>query len=63
VIGRALSARQLLVAQAAAAGKSNRRIAADLFISVRTVEFHLGQILARFVRGVPGFRGRRRLPG
>ena len=45
--GPPLTARQLLVAQAAAAGKSNRQIAADLFISVKTVEFHLGQILAR----------------
>ena len=42
-----LTARQLSVAQAAAAGKSNRQIAADLYISVKTVEFHLGQILAR----------------
>jgi DNA-binding CsgD family transcriptional regulator/exonuclease VII small subunit len=42
-----LTARQLLVARAAAAGKSNREIAADLYISVKTVEFHLGQILAR----------------
>ena len=42
-----LTARQLSVAQAAAAGKSNREIAAELYISVKTVEFHLGQILAR----------------
>ena len=42
-----LTMRQLSVAQAAAAGKSNRQIAADLYISVKTVEFHLGQILAR----------------
>jgi DNA-binding CsgD family transcriptional regulator len=42
-----LTARQLLVARAAAAGKSDREIAADLYISVKTVEFHLGQILAR----------------
>jgi DNA-binding CsgD family transcriptional regulator len=42
-----LTARQLLVAQAAAAGKSNRQIAGELYISVKTVEFHLGQILAR----------------
>jgi len=42
-----LTARQLLVARAAAAGKSNREIAAELYISVRTVEFHLAQILAR----------------
>jgi DNA-binding NarL/FixJ family response regulator len=42
-----LTARQLLVARAAAAGKSNREIAAELYVSVKTVEFHLGQILAR----------------
>ena len=42
-----LTARQLLVARAAATGKSNREISAELYISVKTVEFHLGQILAR----------------
>ena len=42
-----LTARQLAVARAAAAGKSNREIAAELYISVKTVEFHLAQILAR----------------
>jgi DNA-binding CsgD family transcriptional regulator len=49
VTGRAspLTARQLAVAQAAAAGKSNRQIAAELYISVKTVEFHLAQILDR----------------
>jgi DNA-binding CsgD family transcriptional regulator len=42
-----LTARQLSVAQAAAAGKTNRQIAAELYISVKTVEFHLAQIMAR----------------
>jgi len=42
-----LTARQLSVARAAAAGKTNRQIAAELYISVKTVEFHLAQILAR----------------
>lgn len=42
-----LTVRQLAVARAAAAGKSNREIATELYISVKTVEFHLGQILAR----------------
>jgi DNA-binding CsgD family transcriptional regulator len=42
-----LTPRQLSVAQAAAAGKTNRQIAAELYISVKTVEFHLAQILAR----------------
>lgn len=38
---------ELAMAQAAAAGKTNRQIAAELHISVKTVEFHLAQILAR----------------
>ena len=42
-----LTPRQLTVAHAAAAGKTNRQIAAELYISVKTVEFHLAQILAR----------------
>jgi DNA-binding CsgD family transcriptional regulator len=42
-----LTPRQLAVARAAAAGKTNRQIAAELYISVKTVEFHLAQILAR----------------
>jgi DNA-binding NarL/FixJ family response regulator len=41
-----LTARQLLVARASTAGKSNRQIAAELYISVKAVEFHLSQILA-----------------
>jgi DNA-binding CsgD family transcriptional regulator len=42
-----LTPRQLSVARAAAAGKSNRAIATELYISVKTVEFHIAQILAR----------------
>jgi DNA-binding CsgD family transcriptional regulator len=38
----ALSARERQVAVAAAAGKTNREIAAELFVSHRTVELHLG---------------------
>jgi DNA-binding CsgD family transcriptional regulator len=37
----ALTPAELRVAQAAAAGRTNREIAADLFLSVRTVETHL----------------------
>ncbi|WP_420369438.1 AAA family ATPase [Curtobacterium sp. L1-20] len=41
--GRALlTAAETRVAQAAAAGRTNREIAAQLFVSVRTVETHLG---------------------
>jgi DNA-binding CsgD family transcriptional regulator len=45
--GVGLTVRQLAVAQAAAAGMLNREIATELFISVKTVEFHVAQILAR----------------
>jgi DNA-binding NarL/FixJ family response regulator len=37
-----LTAAETRVAQAAAAGRTNREIAAQLFVSVRTVETHLG---------------------
>ena len=40
-----LTARELLVARAAA-GKSSRQIAAELYIGIKTVEFHLRQTLA-----------------
>jgi DNA-binding CsgD family transcriptional regulator len=42
-----LTARQLAVAQAVAAGKSNQEVARDLYITVKTVEYHVSQILAR----------------
>jgi DNA-binding CsgD family transcriptional regulator/Tfp pilus assembly protein PilF len=42
-----LTARQLTVARAIATGKSNREVARELYISVKTVEFHVGQILTR----------------
>ena len=42
-----LTPRQLTVARAVADGKSNRQIATELYVSVKTVEFHLSQILAR----------------
>lgn len=41
----ALSGRPLEVAALAAAGLTNRRIAAELFLGVRTVEFYLAQAL------------------
>ena len=37
----ALTASELRVARMAAAGKSNRAIAQELFVTVKTVEFHL----------------------
>jgi DNA-binding NarL/FixJ family response regulator len=37
----ALTASELRVARMAAAGRSNRAIAQELFVTVKTVEFHL----------------------
>lgn len=42
-----LTARQLAVARAVAAGKSNRQVARDLYITVKTVEYHVSQIFAK----------------
>ena len=44
---RPLTSRQLAVARAVATGKSNRQVAGQLYISVKTVEFHINQILTR----------------
>ncbi len=43
-----LTARELEVARLAAQGKSNRAIAAELFIGERTVETHIAAIFDRF---------------
>ena len=43
----ALSAREAEVAQAVAAGKSNREVAEQLFISERTVKAHLGAVFEK----------------
>lgn len=42
-----LSARELEVAQAVAAGKSNREVAEQLFIAERTVKAHLGAVFEK----------------
>jgi DNA-binding CsgD family transcriptional regulator len=42
-----LTARQLAVAEAVAEGKSNRQVARELYITVKTVEYHVGQIFAK----------------
>ena len=44
---RDLTAQELQVARAAAEGLSNREIAAQLFLSVKTVEFHLRNAFAK----------------
>jgi DNA-binding NarL/FixJ family response regulator len=42
-----LSAREVQVLALVAAGNSNRAIAAELFLSEKTVERHVGNILAK----------------
>lgn len=42
-----LTPRELAVARLVAAGRSNREVAADLFVSVKTVEFHLSNVFAK----------------
>lgn len=42
-----LTARQLAVARAIAAGKSNQQVARDLYITVKTVEYHVSQIFTK----------------
>ena len=42
-----LTARQLAVAEAVAEGKSNRQVARELYITVKTVEYHVSQIFAK----------------
>jgi DNA-binding CsgD family transcriptional regulator/tetratricopeptide (TPR) repeat protein len=46
-IEETLSEAELRVALIVAAGRSNREVATDLYISVRTVEFHLGSIFRK----------------
>jgi ATP/maltotriose-dependent transcriptional regulator MalT len=52
----ALTSRETQVAQLAARGRSNPEIAAELFISRKAVEFHLGNIYAKH-----GLQGRHQL--
>jgi DNA-binding CsgD family transcriptional regulator len=42
--GMVLTPRELAVARLVAKGKRNREVAAELFVSVKTVEYHLGHI-------------------
>ena len=42
-----LTAQELAVARLVAAGMSNRQVAAELFISIKTVQFHLTHIYAK----------------
>jgi DNA-binding CsgD family transcriptional regulator len=48
----------MAVARLVATGRSNREVAAELFVSVKAVEFHLGHVFDKL-----GIRSRRALPG
>ena len=51
-----LTPAELAVARLVAAGRSNRETAAELYVSVKTVEFHLGHIFGKL-----GIRSRKDL--
>jgi DNA-binding CsgD family transcriptional regulator len=51
-----LTATELAVAKLVAAGRSNREAAAELYVSIKGIEFHLGNIFAKL-----GIRSRRAL--
>jgi DNA-binding NarL/FixJ family response regulator len=42
-----LTAQELAVARLVAVGSSNRQVAAELFVSVKTIQFHLTHIYAK----------------
>ena len=46
---RSLTAAQQQVARLAAGGRSNRQIAEDLFVTIKTVETHLGAVYRKLV--------------
>jgi DNA-binding CsgD family transcriptional regulator len=54
----ALTAREQAVARLAAAGLTNRQVAAELYVSVKAVEYHLSSVFAKL-----DIRSRRQLPG
>ena len=53
-----LTSQELVVARLAAGGRSNRELADELVVSIKTVEFHLRNIFVKL-----GISSRRQLPG
>ncbi len=53
-----LTASEMAVARLVATGRSNREVAAELYVSVKAVEYHLGHVYDKI-----GIRSRRALPG
>ena len=56
----ALTASEARVARLVAGGSSNAEVAQELFVSLKTVETHLGRAYAKL--GLSGRAARRRLP-
>jgi DNA-binding CsgD family transcriptional regulator len=52
-----LSAREEVIAKLVIAGKTNRQVAAELYLSTKAVEYHLANIYAK-----TGARSRHELP-
>jgi DNA-binding CsgD family transcriptional regulator len=55
---RTLTGREQSVARLAATGLTNRQVAAELYVSVKAVEYHLTSVFAKFA-----IQSRRQLPG
>jgi DNA-binding CsgD family transcriptional regulator len=49
-----LTAQELAVARLVAAGMSNRQVASELFVSIKTVQFHLTHVYAKLGIGSRG---------
>jgi DNA-binding CsgD family transcriptional regulator len=51
----------MTVARLVASGRSNREVAAELYVSVKAVEYHLGHVFDEIgIRSVPRPAGRQR---